>query len=555
MVNGVVASTVIWMAAVPLVALRFHIVSPISILLNIPLIPITSAALLFGGLGLGLSAVWGPLGGPASWTAGWLLEVTQWVVQWGVAAAVGTPLHGRAELGMGPGLLRAARTGHLLHDGRGAVVASRPAGTHRPLVAPVGMDGLGLLLAIIPTRPATPEAELLAVGHGLATIIRTPDGQTLLYDCGRMGDPTVGRRIIAPALWACGISRLDTVILSHADQDHFNGLPDLLDRFPHRDASGFPRDSADRPIRGRSSSSGTSDREESPSGRPRRRKPGSAAGVRFTVQHPPSGWYPQASDNARSLVLDVDHAGRHLLLTGDLEQLGLIDLIARPTSRAAARGHAGPPPRRQDRPTRPRFTRWANPRSVVVSQRTVPSGSERRPVPARTPGYPRPKDLARRSDPFAVDRGRHRRAWIPGKSRCPARGEERVAPCQLALGFPDRLAHLLVLAGGSPHRGRPRRVRHRGNLVGVHGGRRVRRLDAGRAAQSEATAVTMVMMTSRRDRPPSPSSRSRSGPPTGRSWRAAGIPRRGRRSPGGTSSCSTGSRTTRRRGKPVAWRC
>ena len=64
MVDGVVASTVVWLAALPLVAFRFHLVSPIGILLNIPLIPLTTAALLLGGLSLLLSAAWGPLGSP-----------------------------------------------------------------------------------------------------------------------------------------------------------------------------------------------------------------------------------------------------------------------------------------------------------------------------------------------------------------------------------------------------------------------------------------------------------------------------------------------------------
>ena len=82
---GVVTSTVVWLSALPLVALTFHVVAPIGILLNIPLIPITSTALLLGGLGLGLSAVWGPLGVPASRAAGVLLDVTQRVVLWGVA--------------------------------------------------------------------------------------------------------------------------------------------------------------------------------------------------------------------------------------------------------------------------------------------------------------------------------------------------------------------------------------------------------------------------------------------------------------------------------------
>jgi competence protein ComEC len=373
LIDGVVASTVVWMAALPLVALRFHIISPIGILLNIPLIPITSAALLFGGLGLGLSAVWGPLGGPATWTAGGLLQVTQSVVLWGVAQPWGHRFAAGPSSGwvlVFYGLLglaaisataaaRSSRVGRLARKGPWWLLAI--------------WSGTGLILAVIPTRPTTPDAEVLAVGHGLAVLIRTPGGQTLLYDCGRMGDPAVGRRIIAPALWSHGISRIDTVILSHADQDHFNGLSDLLDRFTIgtvRIPPGFggpanPRAvqlihevrSRDIPVRE------TSTPEAWESG-----------GVRFTVQHPPSGWYPDASDNARSLVLDVAHGGRHLLLTGDLEQMGLIELIARPCPDPPpdillAPHHGG----KSANP--PSLYQWANPRSVVVSQRPLTAGS------------------------------------------------------------------------------------------------------------------------------------------------------------------------------------
>ena len=42
LVGLVVASIVVWAAAIPLVALRFHTVSPIGILLNLPLIPVTT---------------------------------------------------------------------------------------------------------------------------------------------------------------------------------------------------------------------------------------------------------------------------------------------------------------------------------------------------------------------------------------------------------------------------------------------------------------------------------------------------------------------------------
>jgi competence protein ComEC len=215
-VLGVVTSTVVWLAALPLVALRFHIVAPIGILLNIPLIPITSVALLLGGMGLGLSAVWGPLGIPASRAAGVLLDVTQRVVIWGVAQPWGY------RFVAGPGwawvlifyslLALAALAATLsLRDAQARARAPRVA-REAPVVGrlrrqvPWWMLAAwslgGWILAAVPAPPRTPEADILAVGHGLAVVIHSPGGQAMLYDCGRMGDPSVGRRIIAPALWS-----------------------------------------------------------------------------------------------------------------------------------------------------------------------------------------------------------------------------------------------------------------------------------------------------------------------------------------------------------------
>jgi competence protein ComEC len=387
LVSGVVASTVVWLAALPLVALRFHIVAPIGILLNIPLIPITSTALLLGGLGLGLSAVWGPLGVPASRAAGVLLDVTQRVVIWGVAQPWGY------RFVAGPGwawvvvfylLLGLAAVAATASSRREQARARAPKNAgeipdpgrpHRqgPWWVLAAWSLGGGVLAVIPTAPTTPEADVLAVGHGLAVIIQTPGGRVLLYDCGRMGDPSVGRRIIAPALWSRGLARIDEVILSHADQDHFNGLPDLLDRFAVgmvRVPPGFggaANPAADRlldQVRSRGIPVITTAAPES----------WEAGGVRVAAEHPPAGWYPEAPDNARSLVLDVAHGGRHLLLTGDLEQLGLFELIAHP--------RPDPPPdvmlapHHGGRSANPAsLYKWAAPRSVTVSQRAPRAGT------------------------------------------------------------------------------------------------------------------------------------------------------------------------------------
>ncbi len=386
-VFGVVTSTVVWLAALPLVALRFHIVSPIGILLNIPLIPITSTAMLLGGLGLGLSAAWGPLGVPASRAAGVLLDVTRRVVLWGVAQPWGYRFVPGPSLGWVAvfylllGLAAVAATASRRRAQARArapkadaeIPADGPLRRHGPWWLLAAWSMIGGILAAVPESPRTPEADVLAVGHGLAVVVQTPGGQVLLYDCGRMGDPSVGRRIIAPALWSRGLSRIDEVILSHADQDHYNGLPDLLDRFAIgavRVPPGFagPANPAAERLIAQVRSRGVPIRPtEAP-------ESWQAGGVQLSVQHPPAGWPLEVSDNARSVVLDVAYGGRHLLLTGDLEQIGLVELLGRPRPEPPpdvmlAPHHGG----RTANPAS--LFDWARPRAVVVSQRAVRSGS------------------------------------------------------------------------------------------------------------------------------------------------------------------------------------
>src|SRR5262249_5874400 len=96
-----------------------------------------------------------------------------------------------------------------------------------------GLAGLwsGLVGGPTPRAGENLRCTFLAVGHGGCTVLETPDGRTLLYDAGALGGPDVTRRHIAPYLWSRGIRRIDEVFLSHADLDHFNGLPALIDRF------------------------------------------------------------------------------------------------------------------------------------------------------------------------------------------------------------------------------------------------------------------------------------------------------------------------------------
>ncbi len=95
-----------------------------------------------------------------------------------------------------------------------------------------------LLLPMFLLHPETPqsgEARLTVfdVGQGLAVAVQTRN-HTLLYDTGPQFNNTSdsGNRILVPALRGMGISRLDTLILTHNDADHTGGALSLLQTIP-----------------------------------------------------------------------------------------------------------------------------------------------------------------------------------------------------------------------------------------------------------------------------------------------------------------------------------
>ncbi len=317
----------------------------------------------------------------------------------------------------------------------------------------------------------------------------------------------------------------------HADSDHYNGLPDLLDRFADRRRPGPARlRRAGQPRReGRCST--RSEAGESRSSRsPRGIGSTSAAGRPWPRSTLGDEIRPGSTDNARSVVLEVASSGRRLLLTGDLERDGLADLVARrvePLDAMLAPHHGG-------RTSNPAWLYdWAKPALVVVSQRPLAAGSRDPLEPLAEGAFPPAPDLAKRRDPAPLVPRR------PGRDRLPRPAARhrpvRLAPCQPLGRRP------------SP------------------------RSSAWRSGPRLCLALTVVewgawslVMPGRRlllkeaDRPASP---SRPPPPTGPDWPAPGS--RPSRAEAGPSCCSTawprtdppcwaGSRRCRRRGWDVA---
>jgi len=78
------------------------------------------------------------------------------------------------------------------------------------------------------------EITVLDIGQGNSTVVQTPDNNTILIDGGGFSDMSrfdTGRFIVAPFLWQHNIRSIDTVVLTHPESDHMNGLIYVLKTF------------------------------------------------------------------------------------------------------------------------------------------------------------------------------------------------------------------------------------------------------------------------------------------------------------------------------------
>jgi competence protein ComEC len=368
-----ILSTAVWLAALPLVLYQFHIAAWTALLLSPLIWPLVTGVVL-SGAGLLLCAAWAPpLAKMFAAVCHWSLAGLEAVVHW--AATI--------------------RFGHLWSVGpawwwvlgfyaaiSAVVVLGR---TRIPIRWQVALACIWFLIGVTPpvaracTRSDTLVCSFVAVGHGTCVVLQVPDRETFLYDAGSSAPPEFASQMIANFLWSRGIMRIDGIILSHADTDHYNAVPGLLQRFAVAEVFVSPVmfDSYD---------------PEHPTGGPAALHQAiEAAGVPIheiwsgdrlrvgsdvvlNVLHPPQRGVA-GTDNANSVTVGVDYHGKKMLLPGDLERPGLDDLLAEEPydCDVLMAPHHGS--RRSDPPG---FAAWCTPEYVVFSgDSRVPADVER----------------------------------------------------------------------------------------------------------------------------------------------------------------------------------
>ena len=332
LVDFFAVSLVAFTVAMPVVMYHFQLVSPLAVLLSMLALPVLTLVLAVGYLkilvGLVSPAAGSLLAVPMAWAGDSLSALVVQAQRWPGASftlssqpsIAWTLACVAAVVALMSGLFfrrkRMLACCVLLLIGWGWF-------EQRPVSVMDGADRPALVL------------NMFAVGDGSCFLIRSGD-QTLMFDCGSQGYWRIGERSIVPALNALSVERIDTLMLSHADLDHFVGVLDVMDAVAVGQVLVSPdvlREAAAHPDR----AAGflvEAIRERGYEPEPIEQGWSMTMGdSRLAVLWPAAGYASEKNNN--SLVLAIESAGRRVLLNGDIQDDAIEHLLAQEVSLSA----------------------------------------------------------------------------------------------------------------------------------------------------------------------------------------------------------------------------
>ena len=207
----------------PLLAYAVHMLSPVMLFSNLVAGPLVTLILLLA-MASPLAIIPG-VGSLLAWPLGWLCGATTFVSAF------------CAEIPGGHFFVAAPPLWWLwgYYATLAAVFALPRMGLWRASGAGLWLFWICVLPALALVggeQPGPAKLTGLDVGQGICAVIEVPTGPCMVVDCGSTSLGGVGERVLAPYLWKRGRQSIDVLVVSHADADHVNGLPQLFERFP-----------------------------------------------------------------------------------------------------------------------------------------------------------------------------------------------------------------------------------------------------------------------------------------------------------------------------------
>jgi ComEC/Rec2-related protein len=297
------------LGSLPLIAAYFNMVTPVSLLANLLIVPMSSLALMGGLGGLVFGAWLPPVTELFNWSAWLWMKWTVAICEW-FSRLPGGSFNVRAptlwECAVYYAILAGLMSGWLLAPSRRVWSA-------------VGAGLLALSAGVWQVaKPSQTTLSVLAMSRGSALYLDAPGrAGDLLIDCGDTGDV---RFVLEPLLKARGVNRLPHVLLTHGDARHVNGWSNLAAASPpKRVYTSYARSRSPNYRRV------TAALQNDPERWVQIERGDTVA--RWTVLHPPrESRFPREDDKA--VVLRGESHGIRVLLLSDLGKAGQAELVA-----------------------------------------------------------------------------------------------------------------------------------------------------------------------------------------------------------------------------------
>jgi ComEC/Rec2-related protein len=341
-----------WLGSLPLTAWYFHLLTPVSLLANLIIVPLSGLALMCN-LGSLFCGNWLPglteLFNHSAWF--WMTTISHlcdWARQL-PAAWFYVPAPTIGGMALYYALLVGLLSGWLTAPAR-----------RRWLAVAGGLLCVGGAALWLVGRQNV-QITLLPLEGGAAHFIDAPGrGRDLLIDCG---NAERAERVLKPFLGAQGVNRLSWVVFSHGDVRHVGGAELIQETFrPRRVATSAAR------FRSPAYRSALARLAGSPEQWVRLHPGDTVAGWR--VLHPSeTDAAPLADDKA--LVMRADFYGHRVLLLSDLGKTGQAALLARGEDLRADIVVTGLP--RQSEPLADALLEAIHPRLIIVTDAPFPA--------------------------------------------------------------------------------------------------------------------------------------------------------------------------------------
>lgn len=213
----------LWLFTLPVMLDTFYQVSVVGLLWNLVAIPLLPVIIASGGLGVVLAGWNIFLGSLAGSPAYGMLQLYQEIGNISEKLPVGMWTPGQPS--------KPVIAGYYLVIFLLVLVEKQLIKREKRWKIFPGMELCSMLLLLLLMAHPWQQREkitFLDVGQGDASLLQS-GGQTLLLDGGSTSQKNVGTYVILPYIKQQGISCLEAVVLTHTDQDHINGVTEVLE--------------------------------------------------------------------------------------------------------------------------------------------------------------------------------------------------------------------------------------------------------------------------------------------------------------------------------------